>query len=189
MSFSATLLKNELFYSYFPRILISFQKSCFFQNTFLVTVYLCLLIFAFAEILIFFFSFKFVLFFHWKDITLNFLKTLLFIVSVILVCRLPVWTCSLQIGGDSPILGKLQLYYSYKPLIHDVDISQNQKQAAFPIKTFYDRIELRPKTTNNKRMQTQPFTLPRSINWVPGTTGIWMVKSKLSPRSGSVVLR
>ena len=48
----------------------------------------------------------------------------------------------------------LQLYYLYKPLIHDVDVSKNEKQTAFPIKTFYDRIELRPKTTNNKRMQT-----------------------------------
>ena len=101
----------------------------------------------------------------------------------------------------------LQLYYSYKPLIHDVDISKNEKQTAFPIKTFHDRIELRPKTTNNKRMQTvlkevvkvginyrvaprstQPFILPRLINWVPGTPGNWMVKSKLSPRSGSVAL-
>ena len=50
--------------------------------------------------------------------------------------------------------GELQLYYSYKPLIYDVDISTNEKQTAFPIKTFHDRIELRPKTTNNKRMQT-----------------------------------
>ena len=32
----------------------------------------------------------------------------------------------------------LQLYYYYKPLIHDVvDISKNEKQIAFPIKTFY----------------------------------------------------
>ena len=33
--------------------------------------------------------------------------------------------------------GGLQLYY-YKPLIYDVDISKNEKPAAFPIKTFYD---------------------------------------------------
>ena len=28
--------------------------------------------------------------------------------------------------------------YDYKPLIYDVDISKNEKPAAFPIKTFYD---------------------------------------------------
>ena len=31
---------------------------------------------------------------------------------------------------------------------------------------------------------TQPFILPRSIKWVPGLSGNWMVKSKLPPRSG-----
>ena len=46
------------------------------------------------------------------------------------------------------------MYYSYKPWLHDADISKNEKQRAFPIKIFYDRTELRPKTTNNKRMQT-----------------------------------
>ena len=33
--------------------------------------------------------------------------------------------------------GGLKFYY-YKPLIYDVDISKNEKPAAFPIKTFYD---------------------------------------------------
>ena len=31
---------------------------------------------------------------------------------------------------------------------------------------------------------TQPFILPNSIKWAPGICGNWMVKSKLSPRSG-----
>ena len=31
---------------------------------------------------------------------------------------------------------------------------------------------------------TQPFILLRSIKWVPGISGNWMVKSKLPPRSG-----
>ena len=35
----------------------------------------------------------------------------------------------------------------------------------------------------------QSFILLRSINWVPGTPGNWMVKSKLSPHSNSVALR
>ena len=37
-------------------------------------------------------------------------------------------------------------------------------------------------------MSTQPLILPRSINWVPGTPGNWMIKSKLSPCSGFVAL-
>ena len=36
---------------------------------------------------------------------------------------------------------------------------------------------------------TQPFILPRLINWMPGTPGNWRVKSKHSPRSGSAALR
>ena len=55
------------------------------------------------------------------------------------------------------------------------------RQPSLPIKTFHDRIELRPKTTNSKRMKTvlkeevgikplvtprstQPFILPRLVN-------------------------
>ena len=34
-----------------------------------------------------------------------------------------------------------------------------------------------------------PFIIPRSIKWVPGTPGDLVVKSKLSPHSGSVALR
>ena len=30
----------------------------------------------------------------------------------------------------------------------------------------------------------QPFILPRSVKWVPGISGNWMVKNKLPPRSG-----
>ena len=33
------------------------------------------------------------------------------------------------------------------------------------------------------------FILPRSIKWVPGTPGDWVVKSKRSPLRGSVALR
>ena len=36
---------------------------------------------------------------------------------------------------------------------------------------------------------TQPFILPGSIKWVPGTPQDWVVKSKLPPCSGSVPLR
>ena len=36
---------------------------------------------------------------------------------------------------------------------------------------------------------TQPFILLRSINWVPGISRNLVVKSKMSPRSGSVALR
>ena len=36
---------------------------------------------------------------------------------------------------------------------------------------------------------TQPFILPRSIKWVPGTPGYLVVKSKLFPCKGSVALR
>ena len=32
---------------------------------------------------------------------------------------------------------------------------------------------------------TQPFILPRSIKWVPGISGNWVVKSKLPHRSGT----
>ena len=38
-------------------------------------------------------------------------------------------------------------------------------------------------------MQTYPFIHLRLIKWVPGTPGHYMVKSKLSPLSGSVTLR
>ena len=36
---------------------------------------------------------------------------------------------------------------------------------------------------------TQRFILPRSISLIPGPSGNWMVKSKLSPRCGSATLR
>ena len=36
---------------------------------------------------------------------------------------------------------------------------------------------------------TQPFIFARSIKWVPGTPRDWVVKSKLSPRSGLVTFR
>ena len=36
---------------------------------------------------------------------------------------------------------------------------------------------------------THPFIFLRSIKWVSGTPGDWVVKSKLSPRSDSVALR
>ena len=38
-------------------------------------------------------------------------------------------------------------------------------------------------------MLTQTFIFPKSIKWVPGTSGDVVVKSKLSPRSGSVALK
>ena len=36
---------------------------------------------------------------------------------------------------------------------------------------------------------TQPFILLRLLKWVPGISGNLVVKSKLSPRSGSISLR
>ena len=57
--------------------------------------------FYFCWDIVFFFYFQVFLVFSWKDITLDFLKTLLFI----LVCGLPVSKCSLQTGAKtSPIL-------------------------------------------------------------------------------------
>ena len=38
-------------------------------------------------------------------------------------------------------------------------------------------------------MSTQSLILPGSIKWMPGAPGNWMVKSKMSPRSGTVGLR
>ena len=55
--------------------------------------------------------------------------------------------------------------------------------ARFPIQRFWGQNHwLAPRST-------QPFTLSRSIKLVAGTLGKWVVKSKLSPDSGSVVLR
>ena len=46
-------------------------------------------------------------FFYWKDITSDFLKMLF----SILVCGVPVWTCSLKIGGVSAILIKMGVFW------------------------------------------------------------------------------
>ena len=75
-----------------------------FSEHLIVTVHICLLIFTFVEILFFFLVSSF---FYWKDITSDFLKMLF----SILVCGVPVWTCSLKIGGVSAILIKMGVFW------------------------------------------------------------------------------
>ena len=64
VSLPAILLKGELFHSYFWRILISFQNSCFLEHPRIVNEFLLFSTYWFFSI------FRiFSLFFHWKDIT------------------------------------------------------------------------------------------------------------------------
>ena len=83
--------KNELFHSYFSRILISFENSRFFRT--LVTVYLCLLVFTFIEILIFYYFQRFLFFIDMTLYKLHFLKTLF--------CMWSAMVCANWEGGET----------------------------------------------------------------------------------------
>ena len=64
----------------------------------------------------------------------------------------------------------------------------------FPITIVVRLLVSQPRSPGFKTatwLQDKPhlLILPRSIKWVPGTPGEWVVENKLSPLSGSVVLR
>ena len=85
----------QFLHGYFSRILIGFQNNCFFFRTTHSNCIFILMNFYFRWDNDFFLFSVFSVFFNWKDNTLDFLKTLLFI----LVCGPLVWTCSWQTGG------------------------------------------------------------------------------------------
>ena len=76
--------------------------------------------FLVSSFIVFFF------FFHWKIITLNFLKTLVFYNVCIRSTSVNMFPANSgrlpHFDKNGTYWGELQLHYSYKPLIYDVDM-------------------------------------------------------------------
>ena len=101
-------ISSRLFFKDFDR----FSEQLFFFRTTLSNCIFILMNFYFRWDNDFFLFSVFSVFFNWKDNTLDFLKTLLFI----LVCGPLVWTCSWQTGGDYlPPLPRvlIKIYFSW----------------------------------------------------------------------------
>ena len=115
VSLPATLLQKMNFFTVIFHGSWPVFKTADNSINLLVIVYLCLWTFTFVEIIIFFYFQVFLVFSLKRHI--GFFEDTLFI----LVFRLPVWTCLLQTGGDSPHFDKNDIFWGELPLIQKVE--------------------------------------------------------------------